>query len=86
MGLIPEWDSFTNSHKQQYASQSTPEHAGIEPSLELLEWIWDSGISVVAGDAISWEVYPTQGELSCHKYLLGGCRLVIILPGFLSSL
>ncbi|KAF5869362.1 uncharacterized protein Bfra_011169 [Botrytis fragariae] len=77
MGLIPEWDSFTDSQKQEYASQSTPEHAGVKPSLELLEWLWDSGISAVAGDAISWEVYPTQGELSCHEYLLGGWGMPI---------
>ncbi|TGO67040.1 hypothetical protein BOTNAR_0049g00270 [Botryotinia narcissicola] len=77
MGLIPEWDNFSDSQKQEYAYQSTPEHAGVEPSLELLEWLWDGGISAVAGDAISWEVYPTQGELSCHEYLLGGWGMPI---------
>lgn len=77
MGLIPEWDSFNDSQKKEYACQSIPEHAGVEPSLELLEWLWDSGISAVAGDAISWEVYPTQGELSCHEYLLGGWGMPI---------
>lgn len=77
MGVIPEWDNFTDSQKQEYASQSTPQHAGVEPSLELLEWLWDSGISAVAGDAISWEVFPTQGEISCHEYLLGGWGMPI---------
>jgi len=24
-------------------------------SIELLEWLWDSGITAVAGDAISWK-------------------------------
>lgn len=91
MGVIPEWDSFTDSQKQQYASQGTPQHAGVEPSLDLLEWLWDSGISAVAGDAISWEVYPTQGEISCHEYLLGGWgmpigKFVLILPFMLTSI
>jgi len=38
----------------------------------MLEWIWDSGFSAVAGDAISFEVYPDQGGLSLHEYLLAG--------------
>jgi kynurenine formamidase len=55
-GLIPEWESFTTEQKKAYAAQKAPEHAGVEASIELLEWLWDSGIAAVAGDAISWEV------------------------------
>lgn len=55
-GLIPEWEAFTTEQKKAYAAQERPEHAGVEASIEFLEWLWDSGISAVAGDAISWEV------------------------------
>ncbi len=55
-GVIPEWETFTSTQKQEYAAQKEPQHAGIEACVEVLEWIWDSGISAVAGDAISWEV------------------------------
>jgi kynurenine formamidase len=55
-GLIPEWEAFTTEQKKAYAAQKAPEHAGVEASIELLEWLWDSGIAAVAGDAISWEV------------------------------
>ena len=55
-GMMPEWDAFTEEAKQKYAAQEEPEHAGVDASLELLEWLWDSGITAVAGDAISWEV------------------------------
>jgi len=55
-GVIPEWDSWSDAQKQEYGALKEPEHAGMEASLELLEWLWDSGISAVAGDAISWEV------------------------------
>lgn len=55
-GVIPEWDSWDDEKKQEYAAQEEPEHAGVEASLELLEWLWDNGIAAVAGDAISWEV------------------------------
>lgn len=55
-GVITEWDGFTDEQKANYAAQKEPEHAGVEACIETLEWIWDSGISAVAGDAISWEV------------------------------
>ena len=55
-GVIPEWDAFSDQQKQDYAAQKEPEHAGMEATIELLEWLWDRGISAVAGDAISWEV------------------------------
>jgi hypothetical protein len=55
-GMIPEWDNFTDKAKRDYAALKEPEHAGVEASIELLEWLWDNGIAAVAGDAISWEV------------------------------
>jgi kynurenine formamidase len=54
--VIPEWDSFSEERKKEYAALREPEHAGLEASIALLEWLWDSGIAAVAGDAISWEV------------------------------
>lgn len=55
-GVIPEWNSFSDQEKREYAAQKEPKHAGVEACLETLEWLWDIGISAVAGDAISWEV------------------------------
>ena len=76
-GLMPEWEAFSDEQKQDYAAQKKPEHAGVEACLEVLEWLWDSGISAVVGDAISWEVYPTPGEVSIHEYLLAGWGMPI---------
>ena len=53
---MQEWDSRLEKEKRAYADQREPEHAGVEATLELLEWLWDSGVSAVVGDAISWEV------------------------------
>lgn len=55
---------MTDQQKQEYAAQEKPKHAGVEASMELLEWLWDSGISAVAGDAISWEVNRTPKPVS----------------------
>lgn len=71
-GSIVEWGKFSEKQKEDYGAQKEPEHAGVEASLETLEWLWNSGIAAVAGDAISWEVYPTPGEVSMHEYLLAG--------------
>lgn len=54
--VMPEWTTFSDQQKIDYAAQREPKHAGVEARIETLEWLWDSGISAVAGDAISWEV------------------------------
>jgi len=56
IGMMPEWETFTEQQKKEYAAQEEAEHAGVEAPIELLEWLWDSGITAIAGDAISWEV------------------------------
>ena len=55
-GMMLEWEAFTTEQKKAYAAEEEAEHAGVEASVELLEWLWNSGIAAVAGDAISWEV------------------------------
>ncbi|KAN0108135.1 hypothetical protein V8E51_007877 [Hyaloscypha variabilis] len=76
-GMMPEWETFTEQQKKEYAAQPEAEHAGVEASICLLEWLWDSGIAAVAGDAIAWEVDTTPGEVSMHEYLLGGWGMPI---------
>ncbi|KAH8779229.1 hypothetical protein F5882DRAFT_451534 [Hyaloscypha sp. PMI_1271] len=82
IGMMPEWETFTEQQKKEYAAQEEAEHAGVEAPIELLEWLWDSGITAVAGDAISWEVFPTPGEVSMHEYLLGGWGMPIGTNGY----
>jgi hypothetical protein len=67
-GVIPEWNSMSDEKKREYAAQKEPKHAGVEACLEVLEWLWNSGISAVAGDAISWEVsVPGSQQTSFGK-------------------
>ncbi|KAL1889885.1 hypothetical protein Sste5346_008609 [Sporothrix stenoceras] len=82
IGLTQEWDTqMSPADKLAYAQSSNPQHAGVEGTEEMLRWIWDTGFSAVAGDAVSFEVYPPQksykregGEdvpgLFMHEYLL----------------
>lgn len=63
---------MSSSEKIAYSQQKSPSHCGVEATMEMLEWLWDSGFVAVAGDAISFEVYPDQGVLSLHEHLLPG--------------
>ncbi|KAL2380073.1 hypothetical protein RJZ90_004839 [Blastomyces dermatitidis] len=74
IGVTNEWDNvMTDDQKRAYSVNPKPEHAGVEATTEMLRWLWDTGFSAVAGDAISWEVYPPQNpDIFLHEYLLAG--------------
>ncbi|OAP56367.1 hypothetical protein AYL99_09546 [Fonsecaea erecta] len=90
MGVTREWDTrMTSEDKNAYATTKTPQHAGVEGTEEMLRWLWDTGFSAVASDAISFEIYPAkksyprgQGEpevegVFMHEYLLAGWGMPI---------
>jgi hypothetical protein len=89
IGLTKEWDNdMTPADRLAYAQSSNPQHAGIEGTEDMLRWIWDQGFAAVAGDAVSFEVYPpkkthpgTNGTkvqgLFMHEYLIAGWGLPI---------
>lgn len=85
IGVISEWEEkMSAADKLAYAQDPKPQHAGVEGTDEMLRWLWNEGFAAVAGDAISFEVYPPQasyvrgGEgapvpgLFMHEYLLAG--------------
>ncbi|KAF3006875.1 hypothetical protein E8E13_010929 [Curvularia kusanoi] len=84
IGLTREWDREMSAEaKLAYAQSSAPQHAGLEGTEEMLRWIWDQGFAAVAGDAISFEVYPPKKSYSrddgtavegvfMHEYLIAG--------------
>jgi putative cyclase len=84
IGITREWDErMTDAGKRAYAESTAPQHAGVEGTEEMLRWIWNTGFAAVAGDAISFEVYPPKKTheregaapvpgLFLHEYLLAG--------------
>jgi hypothetical protein len=67
IGVTKEWDNImSNAQKHDYALTSSPEHAGVEATKDMLRWLWDTGFSAIAGDAISWEVC-VQSTISSYK-------------------
>lgn len=63
--------------KMAYSSSLSPKHAGVEATPEVLKWLWDTGFAAVAGDTLSWEVYPPQGDMFLHDILLAGWGMPI---------
>ena len=55
-----------------------PDNIGIEPSRELLEFLWEKEVAAVAGDARSFEVWPcAELEWHLHEWLLAGWGMPI---------
>ncbi|KAI1379085.1 hypothetical protein F4677DRAFT_465320 [Hypoxylon crocopeplum] len=77
-GMTKEWDhKMDDAAKKAYSALNVPKHAGVEATMEMVKWIWDTGFAAVAGDAISFEVYPPLGDMMLHDYLLAGWGMPI---------
>ncbi|EKJ74592.1 hypothetical protein FPSE_05342 [Fusarium pseudograminearum CS3096] len=79
IGVIKEWEHEMDvAAKQAYAVSTSPKHAGVEGTMDMLKWVWNTGFAAVAGDAISWEVYPPlEGTILMHEYMLAGWGMPI---------
>ncbi|CAG1989651.1 unnamed protein product [Fusarium graminearum] len=79
IGVIKEWEHEMDvAAKQAYAVSTSPKHAGVEGTMDVLKWVWNTGFAAVAGDAISWEVYPPlEGTILMHEYMLAGWGMPI---------
>ncbi|ETS83667.1 hypothetical protein PFICI_05543 [Pestalotiopsis fici W106-1] len=76
-GFTREWEGMSSDAKKAYSTSQHPQHAGIEATTDVLRWLWDSGFSAVAGDAISFEVFPPTGDLMLHEHILAGWGMPI---------
>ncbi|KAF4504222.1 hypothetical protein G6O67_008398 [Ophiocordyceps sinensis] len=88
-GMTKLWDSqMTLADKVAYSRDPDPRHAGLEGTEEVLRWLWDQGFAAVAGDSVSFEVYPPRelysrqdGDdvpgLFLHERLLAGMGVPI---------
>lgn len=65
---------MTDEEKVKYSQQETPNHAGLEQSERVVRFLWDQHFAAVAGDAVSFEVYPpVEKEWDLHHFCwLGG--------------
>lgn len=88
-GMIREWEKMDEQGQKAYQALESPHHAGLEATEDMLRWVWDTGFAAVAGDAISFEVFPPLGDVSLHDYFLaswgmpiGTCIIPLHCPTF----
>ncbi|KAJ5756026.1 hypothetical protein N7533_005569 [Penicillium manginii] len=80
-GYISQYEEMGEEKRarldQLYRKQK-PENIGIEPSKELLSFLWNNKIAAVAGDTRSFEVWPcSQTKWHLHEWLLAGWGMPI---------
>lgn len=56
--------------EQRKRVRTVHDSPGLEPSLGMVEYLWDWGVSAIAADNIGVEPLPIQGPISLHARLL----------------
>ncbi|KAF2495096.1 hypothetical protein BU16DRAFT_581850 [Lophium mytilinum] len=60
-GFTLAYEALPPAAQAALATRPSPDFIGLEPSLAVLRWIWDSGFCAVASDAPSFERAPIAG-------------------------
>lgn len=85
-GFTAAFEALPASQQQDLSQRHRFEFLGVEPTLEILRWLWDSQFAAVAGDSPSFERSPVcEGatendpapEASLHQWLLAGWGMPI---------
>jgi hypothetical protein len=80
-GYLDQYDNMSDDKRQRlnelYKTQK-PDNIGLQPSRELLEFLWNNKLAAIAGDSRSLEVWPcNQLEWHMHEWLLAGWGMPI---------
>lgn len=80
-GYISQYENMPEEKRarlDEVYKRQKPENIGIEPSEELLRFLWEKRIAAVAADSRSFEVWPcTEIEWHLHEWLLAGWGMPI---------
>ncbi|RFU28540.1 hypothetical protein B7463_g7806, partial [Scytalidium lignicola] len=66
----PEARAIGTSRKHTHGTESGQRWAGIKQEEVMIDWLHDCYFSAVAGDAPSFEAWPTQESYMLHEYIL----------------
>ncbi|KAH7020883.1 uncharacterized protein B0I36DRAFT_333349, partial [Microdochium trichocladiopsis] len=80
-GYLHQYETMPDAKRsvldERYKAEK-PENIGLEPSRELLEFLWDSQLAAICGDTRSLEVWPCKElEWHMHEILLAGWGMPI---------
>lgn len=76
-GFVAGYNALNDEEKITWSHASPTRWVGIETSIDTLKWLWDSGVSAVAGDAPGFERLPLEGTPHLHEVLLSGWGMPI---------
>ncbi|KAK4934478.1 hypothetical protein LTR10_024269 [Elasticomyces elasticus] len=83
-GFWVGYNLLSMEEKVAWSDEHPAVWVGVETSKKMAQWIWDSGISACAGDAVGWEKVPadTSAEagldgMILHELMLGGWGMPI---------
>ncbi len=54
------WYNDHNPEERVAKVKNGSEYVGVDGSVEVVEWLWDSHFAAVGGDAIGFEAWPPQ--------------------------
>ncbi|KXH48055.1 hypothetical protein CNYM01_10064 [Colletotrichum nymphaeae SA-01] len=60
-GFTAGYNAKDDAAQKAVAARASPDFLGLEPTKEVLRWIWETGFAAVAGDAPSFERAPIAG-------------------------
>lgn len=85
-GFTAAYNALSAPEKLALTQRPNADFIGVEPTEEILEWLWESQLAAVAGDAPSFERSPVGGgkgkndvppPVVLHQWLLGGWGMPI---------
>lgn len=85
-GFTAAYNALSAPEKLALSERSSADFIGVESTEELLEWLWESQLAAVAGDAPAFERSPIGAEkgnndvppaVVLHQWLLGGWGMPI---------
>ena len=85
-GFTAAYNALSSAEQRALSQRPRPEFMGVEPTIEVLQWLWENQFAAVAGDASAFERSPVgQGKdeddapppVVLHQWLLGGWGMPI---------
>lgn len=81
-GFTAAYNSLSDLEQKSLSERPTADFIGVEPSREILQWLWGNQFAAVAGDSPSFERSPVTGphvdpDIILHQWLLGGWGMPI---------
>lgn len=90
VGFTAAYNALDPIKQDALAQRPTPDFLGVEPTSDMLRWLWDSGFAAVVSDSPSFERAPVEGlwtgaEIEdhidggglLHQVLIGGWGMPI---------